>query len=235
MDTQNRRYVFITFEDLKKVRFKKLEKVCDRIFIFINAQETSVPFLLVQQIQKLGKGAKWVPINGPTGQNINYHLCFLMGKLHQKVHSTIEFAVLSNDEGFDPLIAFINEQGRSCLRVKRKGTKKNRGIQTPAPSSEKPLQIEEGYSESNHSDDQPANMFPENPIDNQIYNHTAKETIRRLIRSGNRPAEVDTLKKYIQLYNQELTEYDGNIERIIGEMQESNDIKIQEGMVTYNF
>lgn len=230
MAVQSRRYVFITFEDLKKIRFKKLEKVCDRLFIFINATEDSIPFSLVQQIQKLGRGAKWVPVNGAKDKGMNYHLCFLMGKLHQKVHASIEFAVLSNDDSYDSLVAFINEQGRSCLRVQRKKNKKETRVTAPEITIQ-----EEGYSESNHVDDQGQQFFPEGPLDNQIYNQTAKETIRRLIRSGNRPAEVDTLKKYIQLYNQELTEYDGNIDRIIDEMEECKDIVIQEGMVKYNF
>jgi len=54
------RYVFIDFDNLKKVKFKKLEKVCDKLFILIDVNEKSIPFSLVMNIQRLGKGVKWI-------------------------------------------------------------------------------------------------------------------------------------------------------------------------------
>ena len=62
---QNRRYIFIDFENLKKVKFRKLEKVCTRIFILIDAEEKNIPFSLVRQIQKIGKAVKWIGVEKP--------------------------------------------------------------------------------------------------------------------------------------------------------------------------
>lgn len=128
MNTQNRRFIFIDFENLRKVKFKKLEKVATKIFIFINADVDNIPAFLVYQVQKLGKDVKWITVENPNNNRMNYHIAFLMGKLHQKLHLDVEFAVLSNDKDFDPLVGFINSQNRSCIRVKRKknGRKKKR-------------------------------------------------------------------------------------------------------------
>ena len=64
MQSHNKiRYVFISYEDLKDIKFKKLEKVCDKIYILINEGIENLPFKLVQRTQKLGKNAKWIQIS----------------------------------------------------------------------------------------------------------------------------------------------------------------------------
>jgi len=126
MNTPNQRYVFTNFENLKKVKFKKLEKIADKLFIIIGSKEESIPSQLVFQMQKLGKNVKWVKVENIRGGDLNYCIAFLMGKLHQKINLDVEFGVLSNKRSFDSLINFINKSGRYCLRIKRKRTKKEK-------------------------------------------------------------------------------------------------------------
>jgi len=231
MNTQTRRYIFIDFEDLKKVKFKKLEKVCDKLFILITNEERYIPFDLVQQMQKIGKGVKWILVDDSIDKNVNYHICFLMGRLHQKVNSDIEFAILSNDKDFDPIVNFINNCGRSCLRVKRKKNK-----------TEKEKVEQTSYTQiGNGSDiDEPefiqddTNKIIEGRFDEELIKDTAEETINRLVRSGNRPSDILMLKNYILLHNQELTS-NGGIDKIINHLEVNNNIEISEGEVTYNF
>ncbi len=71
-------------------------------------------------------------------------------------------------------------------------------------------------------------------IGSQVIEKTAEETIQRLIRSGNRPAEVNTLKNYILLHNQELSLY-GNVDRIIQKLEEDKEIEIMKEDVIYHF
>jgi hypothetical protein len=70
--------------------------------------------------------------------------------------------------------------------------------------------------------------------DGQIVNRTAEETVSRLIRSGNRPALISTLKNYILLHNQELTVH-GNIDAIISRMEEKKEIEVRDEEVIYHF
>ncbi len=292
MKKSTRRYLFLDFEDLKAIKFRKIEKVCDRIFVFIRKEEKQIPVDLVQKMQRFGRNAKWVVIDGlDIMQNMNYHISFLMGKLHERIDTEIEFAVLSNDEDFDPLISYVNSKGgRSCLRVK--GKKRERAVEAPskstvtrrvvrsAPSnytlidemkSEEELQVfstpvrpqevepailvSAGYDDENLKSDEPivrsittqftlldkTNGIEEEEEeeisgfdDGQIINRTAEETVSRLIRSGNRPALISTLKNYILLHNQELTVH-GNIEAIISRMEEKKEIEVKEEEVIYHF
>lgn len=73
---QSRRYIFVDFESLKKIKFKKLEKVCDKVFIFIDSKENSLPLELVRQMQRMGRSVKWVVVENLNQTGPNYHITF---------------------------------------------------------------------------------------------------------------------------------------------------------------
>ena len=225
---QNRRYIFIDFENLQHVKLKKLERVCSKIFILIDADEKHIPFSLVLQIQKLGKAVKWIAVEKPQHNDFNFHICYLMGTLHQKVSKKIEFAILSNDRAFDSLVKSINNSGRNCLRVK------SRKSNTEAPPLKKKETIKAEGIKGKMSDNYSNSILVEPSIDNQLLNETANDTIQRLVRSGKRPEEVDMLRNYILLHNQELTKH-GKVDIIIDQLKRNKNIAIHKGAVIYNF
>jgi len=225
---QNRRYIFIDFENLKKVKFRKLEKVCTRIFIFIDTEEKNIPFSLVRQIQSFGKAVKWVAVEKPLQNDFNFHICYLMGTLHQKVPKKIEFAILSNNQAFDSLVNSINKSGRNCLRVKNRKT----NIETTSFKKKETIKVK--GVKGKMSDSYSTSFLVKPSIDNQLLNETANDTIRRLVQSGKRPEEVDMLRNYILLHNQELTKY-GKVDIVIDQLKRNNNIAIHKGAVIYNF
>ena len=246
MENSNRRYIFIDFNNLKKIKFKKLEKVCDKVFVFIDNDTKSIPLKLVIQMQRLGKGIKWIPITKPHRGNMNYHMCFLMGQLDKKLDKEIEFAVLSQNKSFDSLINYINEKGRSCIRVKREKTKMEAAVLEEQAHEEQqktgmtPEEVLTQIENNNFSQEQEllaSNSATDTDVlvlDNTLIDRTARQTIKRLVRSGNRPAEIEMLKEYILLNNQEVTE-EGNIDKIIHRLEKTNEIQISGNEVIYNF
>jgi hypothetical protein len=227
--TPPRRYIFIDYDNLQQIKFKKLEKVATKIFLFIDAQQEYVPLALAVQMQRLGKRLKWIVVDNPSGSNLNYHLAFVMGKLHQKIDQDIEFAVVSNDRDFDPLVSFINASGRQCLRVNRRKEESSIFQQEAAI-------FQNSFKESTLPDfDLSTNDLHTGVlVEDEIIVRTAEETIKRLIRSGKRPMELSSLKNYILLHNQELSLH-GQIDRIIQKMKDAKDIDIRQGEVIYNF
>ncbi len=240
MSSRNKRFVFVEYEDLKRLKFKKLERVSDRIYVLVDAQETNIPLTLVYQTQRLGKRLRWVPIENPQDEDMSYHIAFIMGQLHEKADKDIEFAVLSNDIILDPLIDFINQEGRNCLRVKRKKTSIEKeiteSIETINKTIEPPVKKVEILPEKNTllSNMENVAVNVEVDIERTLIEETARETVKRLIRSGNRPSDVSLLKSYILLHNQELTEK-GNIDKIIERLEETKEIVLQDQDVVYNF
>lgn len=113
-----KRYVFVDYECLKKIKVSKLGKVCNKVFIFISSTEENIPASLVMQAQHLGKRIKWISTDLSEGNGFMLHISFLIGALHQKENKSIEFAILSDDADYDALVSFINDAGRNCLRVK---------------------------------------------------------------------------------------------------------------------
>ncbi len=243
MTSHLRRYVFLDFETLRQLRFKKLEKVCDKIFVFIGSDLESIPFILVKDMQRMGANVKWIEVGGASQNDLNYHICFLMGKLHEKISGDVEFAILSNDTAFDPLVNFINSTGRSCVRVRQQGMESmpdTVGHYSDPPISantdikiEKPIDLGSRLFGERGSE-AVAISSGEGISDPSIIDETAKETVRRLIRSGNRPAELSLLKNYILLHNQELSLH-GNLEKIIKKLEETNEIRLNLDQVIYNF
>jgi vacuolar-type H+-ATPase subunit H len=256
MTTHTRRYVFLDFDTLLNIKFKKLEKVCDKIFVFVGFEITDVPFLLVRDMQSMGNAIKWVEVSATLTHDLNYHICFLMGKLHEKISGDVEFAILSNDVAFDPLVNFINATGRNCVRIKTSATEKqaaspkvetsavedvdnmpnlqNKNVADAKPTQQSVLDglntrlFGEHSSETDDQDRTQANS------EHTLIEETAQETVRRLVRSGNRPQSVTMLRNYILLHNQELSLH-GDVDKIINRLNDSKEIELANGGVQYNF
>ncbi len=226
MDKEPKRYIFIDYENLKKIKVKKLREVCDKFFILINDNNKTIPFSLVTKIQKLGDGVKWIAVDTVGTENLNYHIVFLLGKLHSKVDRSVEFIVISNDKEMDPLLAFINEQGRYCIRVRRSNkTVKDTG-------SRKDKGRGEGTDSQGHG---PGGLFGEEERKRRLI-QMIEESKKRLVivETRDRPEAVPDLCDYLTLHNQEMAlHFDMN--EIVHEMEKLNDIRVIGGQVIYNF
>ena len=246
MEHQQRRYVFTTLDDLLSVRFKRLQKVCDRLFVFLGDDIREIPVELVVEAQRMGKNLKWILLPPAPNRAQQFPISFLMGSLHKKVNEDIEFAILSNDEDYDTLVTFINHSGRNCLRIKQQSPH----LQDEFDSEEQ-MEIDLAPSNGNQSDyptfpsgavsygggnDPTGELAGEiqRTVDREAIQHAASETVRRLIRSGNRPSDLSMLKSYILMHNQEDHLADA-IDVIIEHMEETNEIQVDNEEVVYNF
>ncbi len=224
MNHQMRRYIFIDYDNLKAIRFRKIEKVCDKVFIFISAEEDTLPFELVLQMQKFGKNAKWITVDRMDVQDMNYHICFLMGKLHEKISTEIEFAIISNDLSFSGIVAHINADGRKCVRVN--------GHQSRTSEEETLVDVDvDSFATS--SGERNTEVDTEEMSEEQSSNFLANETYNRLMRSGNRPEDIAILRSYIGLGHKNMQS--SKVEKVIKAMMDKKQIFVSEGLVKYNF
>ncbi len=151
MNQLPKRYIFVDYNSLKRVKFSKLEKVCNKVFILIHHSEENIPFDLVLQAQRLGKRVKWISTEADDINGFNFHISFLMGAIHQKVDDSIEFAILSDDKSFDILVDFINDSGRNCLRIKTK--KKKQKLEEENSNILEEEILEDTFLEDENNDD----------------------------------------------------------------------------------
>jgi hypothetical protein len=108
-------YVLIDFENVQPKNLGLLESQPFRVFVFVGANQTKVPFELARALQALGKNAEYIKISG-NGQNaLDFHIAYYIGKLAAGEPGA-QFHVISKDKGFDPLIKHLKDQGISVRR-----------------------------------------------------------------------------------------------------------------------
>lgn len=270
---QYSRIIFINMDDLQKISLNKLEQVCDGAYVFVDREAKVVPFNLVQELQHLGDSVKWVAIDGKTPDSVANYISFFMGGLHEQLEKEVEFAIISENEAMDNLIQYLNEKGRSCIRVTNKREQeqtkndqeelnwsenkiikdklvvnelvvnevpliKKRVVVEPIPEKVERVVEPVVLTQIPVINSKPSNGKIKTTNGNGkvsvLPEKVARETIKRLVLSGNRPEALESLKSYILLqYNsQEVTQ---QIDTIIDKMEKTKDIKVQNEAVVYNF
>ncbi len=99
-----------TFVDLENVHPDKLPIAAnEKVFVFVGTGQKSIKKELVIPLQKLGKRGEYIEITG-TGKNaLDFHIAFYMGEIAAK-DPDCELCIISNDTGYDPLIAHIKDK-----------------------------------------------------------------------------------------------------------------------------
>ena len=88
-----------------------------KVFVFVGASQTKVPFDLADSMQLLGNDAKYIKISG-NGQNaLDFHIAYYVGELAAK-DPDAHFHIISKDKGFDQLIAHLNGRKINIQREK---------------------------------------------------------------------------------------------------------------------
>ena len=74
-------YVLIDFENVQPKNLEILENHPFKIFVFVGANQTKVPFDLATVMQNFGENAQYIKISG-NGQNaLDFHIAFYIGQL----------------------------------------------------------------------------------------------------------------------------------------------------------
>ncbi|MCB0642883.1 MAG: hypothetical protein KDC44_14640 [Phaeodactylibacter sp.] len=232
-----RRFVFLPYAKLEEVAVKKFDQVCERLYVFVDSRVERLPLSLVRKMQKFGEKVRWISGDMKADPEMVGPISFQMGKLHAKLHPATEFVVFSDSASFDSLVKMIRKSGRQCMRLNAADWEDLAAelvaVEKPTLDSvvpfvtEQPVLLQEEEKES-------LAISPGTNMDEERVQETVQATFERLIRSGNRPADVETLKSYILIHHPEFSSYDG-LDRVIRGLEASMDIQIREGEVHYNF
>ena len=110
-------YVLIDFENVQPRNLELLTTHPFKVFVFVGASQTKVPFDLADSMQLLGNNAKYIKISG-NGQNaLDFHIAFYIGEMATKDPGA-HFHIISKDKGFDQLIAHLQSRKINIQRVK---------------------------------------------------------------------------------------------------------------------
>ncbi len=109
MTMTSTKYVLVDFENVQPRNLELLARHPFRVFVFVGAQQTKVPFDLADAMQALGENASYVKIAG-TGKNaLDFHIAYYLGELVAKTPKATIY-VISKDKGFDPLVRHLTSR-----------------------------------------------------------------------------------------------------------------------------
>ena len=99
-------YVLIDFENVHTKNLEMLQNHPFKIYVFVGANQTKVPFDLASTMQALGENAKYIKISGKGKDSLDFHIAYYVGQLSSQDPKGY-FLIVSKDTGFDPLIKHL--------------------------------------------------------------------------------------------------------------------------------
>jgi hypothetical protein len=108
-------YIFIDFENVQPKDLALLNGRNFKLMIFVGATQTKLPTEMVCAVQSLGTTAEYVRIDGSGRNALDFHIAYHLGRAVVAAPDG-EFAVISNDTGFDPLMKHLKTAGICCGR-----------------------------------------------------------------------------------------------------------------------
>ena len=99
-------YVLIDFENVQPKKLELFKNHPFKIYLFVGANQTKVPFDLVNAMQNLGEDAKYIKISGNGQNSLDFHIAFYIGQLSFEDPKGY-YHIISKDTGFDPLIKHL--------------------------------------------------------------------------------------------------------------------------------
>ncbi len=107
-------WAFIDYENVSNFEHLDLSKY-ERMLVICGPQSKT---LKIDQLP--GQGfcrLEFLRLATQGRDNLDFHLAFHMGRLHQEAKQHVAFHIISKDHGYDGLIQHLNDLKRSCKRI----------------------------------------------------------------------------------------------------------------------
>lgn len=87
----------------------------EHLILFTGPQQEFIRFPATTQTGNISVSVFQAPCISKN--NVDFHLVLEMGRLSVSAHDGITFHVISNDKGYDSVIALLRSTGRPCCRI----------------------------------------------------------------------------------------------------------------------
>ena len=87
-----------------------------KVIVFLGAKQPRIDF--GGTFYKKPLNLVVIQMKGISPNNLDFHLSYYLGKCENKAAKEICFDIISNDNGFTPLVAHIKSNGRECNHIK---------------------------------------------------------------------------------------------------------------------
>ncbi|MHC6203260.1 PIN domain-containing protein [Breznakiellaceae bacterium SP9] len=204
--------VFVDFENLQEINDKMVTsetKIIILVGLNLNKKSLEVAKELLDKVSSI----ELIKVKGQGNNALDFFIAFYLGK-YVESNRNMNFAICSNDQGYDPLIKHLKEDGISIQRVDNKDS-----VKDTSPKSKKANKkaLTEDVAV-------PALNAPSIPTNTDI-DSKYKEIIEHFLKKQKkaRPRKRETLETYL-CSNQKLT--DDDAKSIIELMLKNKNIEI---------
>lgn len=108
-------YVFIDFENVQPKNLQILQGHEFKVYVFVGAKQTKIPFEIAAVMQEFGENAKYIKIAGNGLNALDFHISFYIGQICAAEPDAF-FHIISKDTGFDPLIEHLKSRKIKAFR-----------------------------------------------------------------------------------------------------------------------
>jgi hypothetical protein len=109
-------YVLIDYENVQVKSLALLKGEHFRVQVFLGPKNIKLHRELVFAIQEFGDRGKYIPLEAPGSNALDFHIAYYLGIL-VAADPTGFFHIISKDTGFDPLLQHLKARGVSCARA----------------------------------------------------------------------------------------------------------------------
>ncbi|HEY0963558.1 MAG TPA: PIN domain-containing protein [Pseudomonadales bacterium] len=126
-------WAFVDYENVGTLEGLKLADY-ERIFVFCGPKNPRVKIGAPPADQFCRMELIGITTIGPN--NLDFHLAFHLGRLHEVADKSVIFHIVSSDGDFNGLVNHLKKIGRSCKKISLKGASKP--VEKPAPVVQTP-------------------------------------------------------------------------------------------------
>ena len=108
--------LMVDYENVQQVELDSFVLGEMDVMVFVGHSQSRLPYELVSEAQPLGKRLKWIRISGNGKNALDFHIAYEIGRL-SATGEYRNFAILSHDTGFDPLVEHVKRASIGCRRI----------------------------------------------------------------------------------------------------------------------
>lgn len=109
------KWAFIDYENIGNLEKIDLS-VYQKIIVFLGAKQPKIDF--GEKKYDIPLEMVIVQLKATQSNNLDFHLSYYLGRYDSAAGKDVTFDIISNDNGFTPLIAHIKANGRTCKHIK---------------------------------------------------------------------------------------------------------------------
>ncbi|GBG14699.1 uncharacterized protein NMK_2300 [Novimethylophilus kurashikiensis] len=111
-------YVFVDYENTQLGNIGLIGGCKDqpKVKIFLNRHQSMIPLTMARALHAMGDDAEYIQIDSGRRNVIEFNIAFQLGELATQFPES-RFTIVSNDTGFDEIVAGLRQKGIACARI----------------------------------------------------------------------------------------------------------------------